>query len=139
MEWSPQPKAVFQFALSADVATRYPLLFTQNGNTVTFSKATFLTEHQSLAGYATESWVNNKGYLVATSADKANWNTAFGWGDHSKAGYATQLWVTSKDYATIADLDARINALVNGAPEAFDTLKEIADVLQGNVNQIEDL
>lgn len=113
--------------------------FTQNGNTVTFSKATFLTEHQSLAGYATESWVNNKGYLVATSADKANWNTAFGWGDHSKAGYATQLWVTSKDYATIADLDARINALVNGAPEAFDTLKEIADVLQGNVNQIEDL
>lgn len=113
--------------------------FTQNGNTVTFSKATFLTEHQSLAGYATESWVNNKGYLVATSADKANWNTAFGWGDHSKAGYATQLWVTSKDYATIADLDARINALVNGAPETFDTLKEIADVLQGNVNQIEDL
>jgi hypothetical protein len=113
--------------------------FTQNGNTVTFSKATFLTEHQSLAAYATESWVNNKGYLVATSADKANWNTAFGWGDHSKAGYATQLWVTSKDYATIADLDARINALVNGAPEAFDTLKEIADVLQGNVNQIEDL
>lgn len=113
--------------------------FTQNGNTVIFSKATFLTEHQSLAGYATESWVNNKGYLVATSADKANWNTAFGWGDHSKAGYATQLWVTSKDYATIADLDARINALVNGAPEAFDTLKEIADVLQGNVNQIEDL
>lgn len=77
--------------------------FAQVGNVVTFTKATFLTEHQSLAGYATESWV------------------------------------IGKNYATISNVDDRINALINGAPEAFDTLKEISDVLQANVNQIDDL
>ena len=77
--------------------------FTQVGNVVTFTKATFLTEHQSLAGYATESWV------------------------------------LGKNYATISNVNDRINALINGAPEAFDTLKEIADVLQANVDQIDDL
>lgn len=53
--------------------------------------------------------------------------------------YATQSWVNSQNYATEADLDARIDALVNGAPAAFDTLKEIADVLQGNVDSIGDI
>lgn len=54
-------------------------------------------------------------------------------------GYATQSWVMGKGYATTSDLDARIDALVNGAPAAFDTLKEIADVLQGNVDSIGDI
>ena len=53
--------------------------------------------------------------------------------------YATQSWVNIQNYATEADLDARIDALVNGAPAAFDTLKEIADVLQGNVDSIGDI
>lgn len=42
-------------------------------------------------------------------------------------------------YAKITDVDSRINDLVNGAPAAYDTLKEIADVLQGNVNSIGDI
>ena len=42
-------------------------------------------------------------------------------------------------YATTSDLDSRISALVNGAPAAYDTLKEIADVLQGNVNSVGDI
>lgn len=54
-------------------------------------------------------------------------------------GYATESWVTGKGYATVTDVDNRIDALVNGAPEAFDTLKEIADVLQGNVDSIGDI
>lgn len=54
-------------------------------------------------------------------------------------GYATESWVVNKGYATTSDLDARIDALVNGAPTAYDTLKEIADVLQGNVNSIGDI
>lgn len=54
-------------------------------------------------------------------------------------GYATEAWVTGKNYATVSDLDSRIDALVNGAPAAFDTLKEIADVLQGNVDSIGDI
>lgn len=54
-------------------------------------------------------------------------------------GYATEQWILEKNYATTSDLDSRIDALVNGAPSAFDTLKEIADVLQGNVDSIGDI
>ena len=57
----------------------------------------------------------------------------------SLSGYATESWVLGKGYATTSDLDGRINALINGAPQAYDTLKEIADVLQGNVNSIGDI
>lgn len=53
--------------------------------------------------------------------------------------YATQSWVQSLGYATSSDLDSRINALINGAPAAYDTLKEIADVLAGNVDSIGDI
>lgn len=42
-------------------------------------------------------------------------------------------------FATTKDLDDRVSALVNGAPEALDTLKEIADVLEGNVDSIGDI
>ena len=48
-------------------------------------------------------------------------------------------YLTKNNYATTSDLDARIDALVNGAPAAYDTLKEIADVLAGNVNSISDI
>ena len=75
------------------------------------SKYALVSQIPSLDGYATESWVTNK-------------------------GYATESWVLGKGYATPSDIDARIDALINGAPSAFDTLKEIADVLQGNVNSI---
>lgn len=43
------------------------------------------------------------------------------------------------EYTTISEVDARISELVNGAPQAYDTLKEIADVLEGNVNSIGDI
>lgn len=46
----------------------------------------------------------------------------------SLTGYATETFVTT-----------RIGNLVNGAPAALDTLKEIADVLQTNVNSVNDL
>lgn len=53
----------------------------------------------------------------------------------SKSHLATAL----TGYATLTDVDDRIDDLVNGAPAAFDTLKEIADVLQGNVDSIGDI
>lgn len=40
---------------------------------------------------------------------------------------------------TDSAIDNRINALVNGAPSAYDTLKEIADVLAGNVDSVGDI
>lgn len=52
---------------------------------------------------------------------------------------ALQKYLDDYNYAKITDIDSRINDLVNGAPAAYDTLKEIADVLQGNVNSIGDI
>ena len=43
------------------------------------------------------------------------------------------------DPVTQEYVDGRIDAVVAGAPAAYDTLKEIADVLAGNVNSIGDL
>lgn len=43
------------------------------------------------------------------------------------------------DYATKSDVDARVSAIVDGAPENYDTLREIADVLEGNEGSIGDL
>jgi ClpP class serine protease len=37
-------------------------------------------------------------------------------------------------YATKESLTQSINDLINGAPEALDTLKEISDALEGNNN-----
>lgn len=54
--------------------------------------------------------------------------------------YAKKSDIPSLDgYATITDVDDRIDDLINGAPAAYDTLKEIADVLQGNVDSIGDI
>ena len=43
------------------------------------------------------------------------------------------------EFTTKSDVDTRISNLINGAPEAYDTLKEIADVLAGNVDSIGDI
>jgi len=43
------------------------------------------------------------------------------------------------DYATKNYVNDRVTELINGAPAAYDTLKEIADVLEGNVNSIGDI
>lgn len=43
------------------------------------------------------------------------------------------------EYATINFVETQISNLINGAPEAYDTLKEIADILAGNVNNINDI
>ena len=45
----------------------------------------YLTEHQSLAGLATETWVESKGYLTQ---------------HQSLAGLATETWVENKGYLT---------------------------------------
>ncbi|MCM1356907.1 MAG: hypothetical protein NC212_10950 [Staphylococcus sp.] len=50
-----------------------------------------------------------------------------------------EAYLKGKAYATEAFVKDRITALINGAPEAYDTLKEIADVLAGNVNSIGDI
>ena len=49
------------------------------------AQAGYLTQHQSLAGYATQAWVQQQGYLTQ---------------HQSLAGYATQAWVRQQGYLT---------------------------------------
>lgn len=50
---------------------------TKNGTTISVVKgSTFLTSHQSLAGYATQSWVNGKGYITSSGSITGNAATA---------------------------------------------------------------
>ena len=50
---------------------------TKNGTTISVVKgSTFLTSHQSLAGYATQSWVNGKGYITSSASITGNAATA---------------------------------------------------------------
>ena len=89
----------------------------KSGKKITFTKgATFLTQHQDLSGYQTK----------ITSSNKLAYSLISGTPDLSV-------------YAKSTDVDDRINALINGAPAAYDTLKEIADVLAGNVDSIGDI
>ena len=88
----------------------------QNGESINLG-------YLDLSTYATIEFVVSQGYVTSGAL----------------TGYATQQWVLSKGYATTSDLDTRINNLINGAPEAYDTLKEIADVLAGNVDSIGDI
>ena len=50
---------------------------TKNGTVISIVKgATFLTSHQSLAGYATQDWVNAKGYITSSGSITGNAATA---------------------------------------------------------------
>lgn len=65
----------------------------------------YLTSHQSLAGYATESWVNSQGFLTShqdlSSYATKSWVEGKGYlVSSSLSGYATQSWVTSQGYLT---------------------------------------
>lgn len=78
----------------------------------------------SLAGYATEKWVTDKGYLVATASDKANWNAAYGWGNHALSGYAKQT-----DLKTVSD---KLNSFLSGESisDTIDNWKEFQKVFE---------
>ena len=54
-----------------------------------------------------------------------------------KASTSTDLTNTLKEYATKADVDGRIKDVIGTAPEALDTLGEIAEVLNGNGDAID--
>lgn len=82
------------------------------------------TDIPSLAGYATEKWVTDKGYLAATVSDKANWNAAYGWGNHTLAGYAKQT-----DLKTVSD---KLNSFLSGESisDTIDNWKEFQKVFE---------
>lgn len=58
----------------------------------------------------------------------------------SRNNYAKKSDIPSlSGYATETYVEDRLDELINGAPAAYDTLKEIADVLEGNVDSIGDI
>ena len=75
-------------------------------NVYSSQSATFLTAHQSLEGYATEQWVENKGYLTAvpdnyaTTGDLQTVSGEITALIPSTAGLATENWVTAQGYLT---------------------------------------
>jgi len=57
------------------------------------------------------------------AANSGNWNTAYGWDDHSTQNYATSAYV-----------DYKVSNLVDSAPAALDTLNELAAALGDDAN-----
>ena len=64
-----------------------------------------------------------KAAIDSLEGSSSNWDTAFGWGDHAAAGYATETYV-----------DTAVSNLVDSAPEALDTLNELAAALGDDAN-----
>ncbi len=67
-----------------------------------------------------------------TSTNINNWNTAYGWGDHSTAGYTGDQDLSS--YATKTYVGTQISNLVDSAPGTLDTLNELARALGDDPN-----
>lgn len=72
---------------------------TANTGTVTSVNVSVPTGFQVSGGPITTSGTISvsfaSGYALPTTAKQTNWDTAFGWGDHSTAGYATTAALTS--------------------------------------------
>ncbi len=64
-----------------------------------------------------------QGTTSTVSTNSANWNTAYGWGDHNTQNYATSAYV-----------DNKVSDLVDSAPAALDTLNELAAALGDDAN-----
>jgi hypothetical protein len=58
-----------------------------------------------------------------TTTNKSNYDTAYGWGDHSTQSYATQTYVGNQ-----------ISALVDSSPAALNTLNELAAAIGDDAN-----
>ena len=67
-----------------------------------------------------------------TSTNISNWNTAYGWGDHSLAGYTGDQDLSS--YATQTYVGQQIDALIDSSPGTLDTLNELAAALGDDAN-----
>lgn len=81
---------------------------TKNGTTISVVYgSTFLTSHQSLAGYATQSWVNGKGYITSSASITGNAATA------TKLQTARSIWGQSFDGTGNVDGTLQIERTAN--------------------------
>lgn len=91
----------------------------------------------SLSSYLT-SYTETDPVFVASAAHGItttlinDWNSAYAWGDHSTAGYLTSASLTG--YATEIYVTTQINNVIDTAPEALNTLNELAAALGDDAN-----
>lgn len=104
-------QATSALANKADKATTLAGYGITNAYTKTESDNKYLTEHQSLSGYATESWVTGQGYLTAHQDIS---------GKQDKSNLVTSLSASSTDaqypsakcvYDALGDIETLLAAL----------------------------
>ena len=66
--------------------------------------AGYLTQHQSLAGYATEQWVENKGYITSAPVSSVNGQTGDVALNIPTVPTAVSAFINDAGYLTLADL-----------------------------------
>jgi hypothetical protein len=91
----------------AEIESEIPTVPTSN--TAFTNDAGYITEHQSLSGYATEQWVENKGYI--TGVDLSDYVTYESLPDLRP--YATKQWVINQSYVSNSELIKYITNLQN--------------------------
>jgi len=126
--------------LTVDLDGRYLTSFTESDPVFEASAASGISNEDIALWNEAYGWGNHAdyGYLTSftetdptvpahvksiTTTEKSNWNTAFGWGNHASYGYATESYVTTA-----------IANLVDSAPDALDTLNELAAALGQDPN-----
>ena len=114
-----------------------------------------------VANYLTTNSYATEGYVNTATANAANWDAAFSWGDHSLVGYLTtetdpvylaSSWYTTtnnaanwdiafswgnhatQSYATESFVTTAVSNLVDAAPTTLDTLNELAAALGDDPN-----
>lgn len=149
---------VFEGATEDDFETTITIVDPTQDNTITFQDASgtvaFLSDVTGAAGLQSgdnvSELVNDAGYLTSytetdpvfsasaafgiAAGDITNWNTAFGWGDHSTAGYSTfdgqysSLTGAPTIPADVSDLTDTTNLLAHYADS------DVATYLNGNLD-----
>ena len=124
--------------------------FSSNGNI-------YYRNFNNSTAYTTQAW-NQVWHSGNFSNNSANWNTAYGWGNHASAGYLTGItsgqvttalgytpynssnpsgYITSSalsGYATQSYVNTAVSNLVDSAPGTLDTLNELAAALGDDPN-----
>jgi hypothetical protein len=74
--------------------------------------------------------LHTDGYIEALGGNSANWNTAYGWGNHASAGYLTSYSETD----TLDSVTSRGNTTTNDITVGYTNLNGGANFLNGNTN-----
>ena len=141
-----------------DMPTKYEIILNLDGTIaegnsnikVTSNDLAFASDTPSLEGYATEEWVNAQGFLkehqdisnlatkdeVALKANQSDVDFQVNALNERIDAITVPTKVSELEndaqYQTSSEVDVRIQAVVGAAPEALDTLEEIANKLADN-------